>query len=194
MIRPCIKALRQRKKLTLQQLADAVQSTVATVQRIERAEVSLVHDLLPAIADALGVHWLELFEADPAVGAGLAESAAVYAPAAGDPLGGLALGEHEAMYVARDDSLAAIGVRRGDVLICDGGRAALRDLRTGDVVVAQCTLPDGRVRTELREWIAPGLLVSNPLAGRPTVQSTATDDVAVLAVARRRFSDMRPPA
>lgn len=198
MIRPRIRAVRQQRKMTLQQLADAVGSTVSTVQRLERGEVDLVHELLPKIAETLGVEWRDLLDGGhgPAAAvpsAGLAESAAAFTPAAGHDLARMPLGDNEAMFEVRDDQLSAIGIRKGDVIIADCSRAAVRGIATGDVVVAQAYGPEmADAVTIVREYVAPGLLVTNPLEGLPAVLSTSAHDVAIKGVARRRFAEMRP--
>jgi transcriptional regulator with XRE-family HTH domain len=153
-----IKELRTARKITLQQMADAVGSSVATVQRVEKGGVDLVHELVEPIAAVLGVPWYELLcePVGTANAPGLSESAAPFAPDHGHALARMPLGATEAMFIAQSDTLDAIGIKAGDVIICDVGRDAVRNVATGDVVVAQLYGSDlTTATTVLMQFVAP---------------------------------------
>lgn len=189
-----IREVRQSRKLTLAQLAQQVGTTATTIQRMERGEVLLVHELLLPVAEALGVSWIELLTRSPAqpdtvAPAGLAESAAAFAPPADHALARTRLADTEALFQVRGEDLSAIGIHAGDVLIVDVGRDAVRDVHTGDVVVAQIYGPGlTDAVTVIRQFVAPALLVANSIAATmPGPIRMTHADAAIKGVARRRF-------
>ncbi len=93
---------------------------------------------------------------------GFAEEAEAYVPPAGSFLG---QAEHIAYFRATSDSLDRhkLAIRRGDIVAVDIGADALKTLATGDAVVAQLYhKPDCMTAsTVLRQYVAPGLLITN---------------------------------
>lgn len=189
MITNRIRDLRKRARLTLQQIATAVGSTTTTIQRLEKGEVELVHPLLEPIARELGVAWPELIGVNTSPEtAGLAESAQALDPAAGGPLDRSQIGPHDAAFSVRDDSLSALGIAAGDIIVCDVSARAVRDVATGDIVVAQVYGPGlAEAVTIVRQFVAPALLVTNRRRGRQDVLNLEEADAAIKGVARSRW-------
>jgi transcriptional regulator with XRE-family HTH domain len=189
-----IRELRQSAKLTLKQVADAVGSTTTTIQRMEKGEVDLVHPLLAPVATALGVGWLDCLGATlPVAESQLAESAAPFTPPAGHMLQSAPVRSTEALFEARDDSLSALGILPGDVVLFDLSAKAVKDLATGDIVIAQAYGPTlTSAVTVMRQFVAPALLITNRRHGPQSVIDIDASDVAVKGVARQRWGAVRP--
>lgn len=183
-----IRELRKARRWTIQQLADAVQSSVPTVQRLERGDVPIVHHLVEPIAAALGVAPIDLLASPAGTPMGLAESATPFAPPPHHALARMPLGEHEAMFQMRGTDMTGVGIGDGDILIFDVGRTAVRDVQSGDVVVAQVygsAMTDAT--TVIRQYIAPAILITNSLDRPPVGINMGLADAAIKGVARRRF-------
>lgn len=189
MIHNRIRELRKAVKKTLQTVANDVGSTTTTIQRMERGDVELVHPLLESVAAALGVGWLDLLGvASQSALTGLAESGAPFAAKPDDALAPDRLGAHESPFEMRDDSLSKIGIASGDVLIFDVSAKAVRDVATGDVVVAQVYGPGiANAVTVIREYVAPSLLITNRRRGRQDVLDLDEIDAAIKGVATKRW-------
>lgn len=193
--------LREARGMTLEQLAAAVRSSKTTVQALEQGNRALVHKLVEPIAKALGVDWIELLTmpAPPAAAAparGFAESAAAFKPAPGHELHGIKLGPLESLFQVRDESMAAIGIHKGDLLLVDVSAKAVRGIQTGDTVIAQVYGPGlTDAVTIVREYIAPSLLITNP--GTGTIEhidlTAGAVDAAIKGVASRRYGALRKP-
>jgi transcriptional regulator with XRE-family HTH domain len=189
MISNRIRALRKAAGKTLQQVAADIGSTTTTVQRLEKGEVELVHPLLESLARALGVGWLDLLGVGPTQPiAALAESAAPYVAGPGDPLAVDRLGMYESPFVARDNSLSRLGIDAGDVIVFDVSAKAVRQVATGDVVVAQVYGPGlANAVTVMREYVAPSLLITNRRAGRQDIIDLDEVDAAIKGIATKRW-------
>lgn len=197
-----IRELRKAQKgLTLEKLAAQVNSTTTTIQRLEKGEVDLVHELLEPIARVFGVDWLDLVTpprapAMPRELAGLAESAAPFKPPPQHTLKSARLADHEALFEVKSNDLEKLGLYRGDVLIFDVSAKAVRQVATGDVVVAQVYGPGlTDAVTVLRQFVAPSLLVTNRKGAKTAMDVLDMDelDAAIKGVGHRRFGAIHPP-
>lgn len=187
---------RKRAKLTYAELAARVGSTVSTVRRMEEGKVPLIHELLPDVANVYGVPWHELVydsagRPNPDTLAGLEESAASFEPPPGHDLADRKLAAHEAYFTVKTNDLEAIGLLSGTILTIDMSPAAIRNVMTGDVVVAQIYGP-GLVDavTVTRQFIAPELLIGN--SRRRDVPNIHMDkvDCAIKGIARKQWSEV----
>lgn len=68
-----VRAARERRGWTQEQLAEQVEKAVETISNIERGFSHTTLPTLERLAEALGVHISELFPADPAYGSGALE-------------------------------------------------------------------------------------------------------------------------
>lgn len=189
-----IREWRQRRGLSLDDLAAKVGTTRTTMQRLEVQPDAALHNLLEPLAQALGVRFAELFtEAEPD-GLPFAlpnQSAAPFDPPKGHDLHGLRLGPDQAMFVLLTDDLAEIGIYRGDVAIVDAAAESLAQVATGDAVIA-LLVDENRAQIFIaRQFVAPHLLVANGPAPSPAPLHVVRDQVKIVGVIRRRFGDLR---
>lgn len=93
---------------------------------------------------------------------GLAEEAESYAPPRGSFL---AAAPHIAYFTARSNALDRhrLMIRTGDVVVANIGESFMSQLRSEDAVIVQLYNKQDTLRaiTVIREYIAPGLLITN---------------------------------
>lgn len=192
---------RARAGLSYQALAEKINTSVSTLRRMEEGETALVHELLEPLARLYNVPWYELLMpqnevpklrgAAPVGLAGLAESAAPFVPPPDHPLTRSPLADTETAWQVKGRDLDAIGLVDGDVVILDIGAAAVRNVATGDVVVAQVYGPGlTDAVTVMRQFVAPDLLIVNSRRDDSPPIHLDRADVAIKGVARRTFRDL----
>lgn len=194
-----IRELRKRRNMTLQHVADAIGSTTTTIRNLEIGATELVHPLLPPLADALGVTVAALIFDDPrteshaatgpaATPPGISESAASWTPPPDHPMARMTMAPMESLFEARDASLDRVGILPGDILVADISAAAVADVATGDIVIAQVYGPSlTEAVTVIRQYVAPDLLICNSRSvDRPPVDMSRAD-AAIKAIVRKRW-------
>lgn len=158
-----IRELREARGLSAADLADLVGTSQPQITRLERGERRLTADWMTRLARALNCTPADLMAA--ATLAGLAEDVAPYVPEGAGQAAAVALGARNlGFYEVRTDALEQIGLVPGSVILIDLSQTAVDAVKTGDVVLVQLYDPDPMrlaAHTVLRQFIAPGLLVTN---------------------------------
>lgn len=155
-----IREIREKRGLTQVELADLVGTTQPTIMRLETGKRKLTVDWMQKIAKALHVRPEDLVA--NAILAGFSEEAEAYVsadqamPTAALSARGLAY------FVVKSDTVELAGVPAGTVILIDMTEAAVRALKTGDIVVAQAyDMQAMRAQTIVRQFVPPSLLVTN---------------------------------
>ena len=174
-----IREHREAKGWSQAELAVRVDTTQATIQRIESGQRKLTHDWMRAIAKALEVSPADLITS-PTLG-DFNEEARPYA-ATGEPVLLRALDRLSLVPMEiTSDALESLGLTPGTVRMFDLSAHAVAAVKTGDVVIVQ--LYDAqellKATTVIRQFIAPGLLTTNR---RGTNQAFTLENSAFEAV------------
>lgn len=156
-----IREIRERHGLSAAQLAERVGTTQPQITRLERGERRLTVDWMQRIAAALNCDPMDLVAATLAKASG--DEAVPFSP----PEIGAAAAALSArglkFFKASADTLEAINIAPGRVLLFDTSDAAVSSARTGDVVLARLKATNGiaNATTLLRQFISPHLLTTN---------------------------------
>ncbi|MDY6960271.1 MAG: helix-turn-helix transcriptional regulator [Pseudomonadota bacterium] len=181
-----LRQLRTERGLSMEKLAGMIGREKPLIYKLEKGLTRYNETVLNALAKALEVSPMELLadEADTsAAPRGLAEDAIPYD--ADNAAGGLpSLGPHEFAYEVKSSILNQIGLLPGDLAIFDMRMGFADRLTDGDVVIAQVYNEGDTLTavTVLRQYLAPGMLVSNSSSANPPPLNTKVDDVAIKGV------------
>jgi transcriptional regulator with XRE-family HTH domain len=174
-----IRELRRARGLSTTALAEAIGTTQATISRLEKSEMALTLAWMQKIAAAL----------DCTVGdlAGTSEIPATSADVVPIPIedmpeiaNGLAR-RNIVLYSVAGHALDAIGLTPGTVITVDKSITDWAAIKNGDPVVV-CNRLDTEPHLALRQFLAPGLLVTNRSGGGNSVISTAHIDLVGLVL------------
>lgn len=157
-----IKDLRTARGWSMAQLAEKLQTTTSTVNRLEKGEAGLDVDWLDKLAAVFGVDWYAV-AGRSAARHGMTEDAAPFDPEPGSPLDGLKLGENRDVWTVKTTALDAIGLKPGDQIIVDISARVVEAAGTGDAVIIQVIDPRDPMKatTLLRQYIEPDMFVTN---------------------------------
>ena len=156
-----IRELREARGLTQQQLADACGTTQPTIDRLEKGIRQLTEKWMQRLASALQVEPADLLAT--ALTAGLSEDAAPYVPR-DTAISSAALAQRGlAHFLVKSPVVELAGVPAGTVILIDMTPDAAKNLKTGDIVVAQVYDNDDALKatTIVRQFVAPALLTTN---------------------------------
>jgi transcriptional regulator with XRE-family HTH domain len=176
-----IKELREERGLSTYQLAALVGTTQPTIHRLETGKRKLTVDWMTKIAGALGVERADLIA--PTI---LDQNGDDVRPhETNDPLLQEAIhNSPRQLWKVIRPTLDYLGIKTGNVRVIDTTVKEIEALQTGDVVVIQVF--DARdltgPRTLLRQFVAPGLFITNSSKGNPPPLDAKRIDVSVLGV------------
>lgn len=191
-----IRERRLAKNWSMQKLAEKVGTTVGTINRIETGETKLMHDLVPALGEALGCHWRDLFvdEADSPPQIGFSDDATPFVPCSADPLASLMLGEKRDLWTVKSNALNAIGIAAGQPIVVNISQDAVDGAASLDPVVVQVIDADNPIRavTLLRQFIEPDLFITNSTDANEPPLSRRERDIRIKGVIENVISVPRP--
>jgi transcriptional regulator with XRE-family HTH domain len=185
---------RERRGLSLDELAEKVGSSRTTVHRLEKQTDAAIHELIVPIAAALNVRFVDLFADAPvdSVPLSLPGATAIrFAPPPGHRLNHASLGPDEAFYQLLTDDLSEIGLYRGDIAIVVTSAAEIANVMTGDAVIASLAGDHGDPILVHRQFLSPHLLVANGPAGGAVNLHVVRDGVTILGIVRGRHGELR---
>lgn len=165
-----IEELREDKRMTRKELAEAIGVTPQTIGRLEKGDMQLTAAYLNDIARALECSPGDLLVSVlPASMQNEVEVASVPVglPSMADLLG------HRSIraYLVLADTLAAIGIRAGAMIWADETEAAIKARVAGDALLIRLQTPGILI---LRQFLPPALLTTNRFG--PTNTSFKIDD------------------
>jgi transcriptional regulator with XRE-family HTH domain len=152
---------RKRRKLSQAELAEALGTTQSTVHRLESGGQELTEDWMMRIANALNISPVDLLGV--AIVAELREEVEPQPIALdGNIAAALAL-KGVATYRVVASALTNLNVQCGATLPIDTSEAAIANVRTGSLVIAEVKSRNGgrHLGTVLRQFVAPSLLTTN---------------------------------
>lgn len=192
-----IRERRISRNWSMQALADKVGTTVGTINRIETGETKLMHDLVPALGEALGCAWRDLFAPDDATEMpviGFADDAAPFVAANASALGALALGPNRDLWTVQTDALDAIGIAAGRQIVVNISADAVDRAASLDAVVIQLIDPDNPMRaaTLLRQYVEPDLFITNSTHANAVPLTKRTSDIRIKGIVENVIMPPRP--
>jgi putative transcriptional regulator len=179
-----IKTLRIEKQWPQKALAAKIGVSKETISKIERRVQGITEPQAQALASIFNVSMDDLYEPSAEPQPGFAEEAARFAPAPDSLESRIPLEEHQSWYRLSKSYLDQIGYFDGTEVIIDISKDALRNLRIGDVVIAnKYPAKAGKgAETIVRQFIPPSLLITNSLVCNLPILNTNKDDVSILGL------------
>lgn len=161
MARNRIRELREAKGWTQAYLGKLVGRSKYVIGRLEDGTTPLKIDMARKLAEALDVTIPDLLTG-PMV-EDFQEEAAPYVSESESPLMRAIKRRNLSPWTIMTDSLDALGLKPGDMRIFDHSQEAVDKVRTGDVVIVQLYDREDPLKatTVIRQFIAPGLIVTN---------------------------------
>ena len=179
-----IKERRKAKGLSLEELAERLGTTHGTIYRIERGETRLFHELLPALANELGVKPSELANlGETKKPIEPADDAEPFIPQPGHPLFNSNIAETAQLWLCKSNALDAIGLLEGDVLIVDTS-VNHAELMDGVLIRVQKS-------TLLRQHVEPDLFITNSKFNNKPIINRKEETVAILGRIESRFAPLK---
>lgn len=180
-----IKEFRKARGWSQERLGDAIGLDGTAISKIEKGTRRVAAQELTQIARALEMPVAELIETpDVLPVTGLSEELIPYEARPVDPFTALQTDNRYLLTVACD-SLSRVGIFRGDVILVDGSATACAKVKALDPVRAQYH-PDSDQFTKgvtlLRQFVPPGLLITNSGTQNAPPLDMTHDDVQILAV------------
>jgi len=177
-----IRELRKSREWSMEKLAELIDGSTSTVNRLENGDTDLISSWLPKLSAAFGVPWTDIVSIennDEPVG--LAEDATPFEAAKDHPLANVNLGPNRDLWEVKSHALTAIGIEPGDLIIVDISQRAVDSVRMGDAVVVQrCGKSEpGVTATYLRQYIEPDLFTTNSRSRNEMPLSKRMDNVQV---------------
>lgn len=156
-----IREIRKRRGMTAKELAELVGTDPVNISRIERGLRKLTEEWMRRIAKALEVTPAELLTA-PLL-QDFQDDAVEYISEAEDHLVRAMRRRNLVPWTIRSNSLENLGIAQGQVRTFDMSQKAVDSVETGDVVIARLYERGNHseVRTVIRQFVAPGMLVTN---------------------------------
>lgn len=195
-----IRALREARGWSQTTLGERIGTSKFSVSRLEAGATRLDLETAKKVADALEVSVAEVLGIEPAPAGragGFREDAEVYKAGLDDPFARLAdASRNQSLYRITSDAVDEVGPRAGDVALVDLSHEAVEKVRPMAIVIAQRYLDPiagngheqqivlGRQRavTLVRQFVPPGLLITNSRRQNEAPVNMATDDVAIKGV------------
>jgi transcriptional regulator with XRE-family HTH domain len=192
-----VRERRTARGWSMNTLAEMVGTTVGTINRIETGETKLLHDLVPALGEALGCAWRDLFvdeDSPEPVVVGFADDAAPFIPEAAGPLGAITLGLNRDLWTAKSDALDAIGIAAGQPFVVNISQEAVERVSSLDPVIIQAIDPEYPLRavTLLRQYIEPDLFITNSTRTNSAPLSRRERDIRIKGIVENVISVPRP--
>lgn len=188
-----IKELRDERGWSMADLAARMNTSVSSINRLEKGEKEMSVAELIRLAEIFKVGLGEIVPALAAAGPeptrGFDEDARPYT--ADSAFGPLPLPDTRLAWTVTTDSLDAIGIGPGDTIIVDISEEAVRNAGTGDAVVVQSYGPDMTAKTLLRQFIEPDLLITNSRTHNGPPLDRRIDDVVIKGVIISRMETVR---
>lgn len=152
-----IRELRERRGLTVYELAERIGTTGAQISRLELGQRKLTEDWMRKLALALDVHPAELLAA-----ASYADIHTDVEPA--DPQSAIARALSKQgfrVYTVIGDSVENLGISYDDIIAVDCRREAVANLQSGRVVLVRMERDNREPVLALRQFVAPSLIHTN---------------------------------
>ncbi len=156
-----IRQLRLERGLSLHEVAEKTGISDSHLSRVEAGARGLHLSKLEALARALGVPVSEILSSQTL---GYLPDLAPYRPPKGSAIEKALTSTTQKMFKVLTGVMSELGITEGDPLIAEMAATPLKELKTGEVVVAQ-VFPKGSKEGVLllRQYISPHLLVTNSL-------------------------------
>jgi putative transcriptional regulator len=193
-----IKAMRVERGWTQTALALKIGVSKETVSKIERRVQGITEGQAQAFAHVFNAGIDDLYEAGLEPVRGFAEEAEPFRPDAASFESRIPLDEHQSWYIIKHSHLDQIGYFDGTPVVIDISKDRMRDLRIGDVVIAnKYPAKNGKgAETIVRQYVPPSLLITNSLRNNLPTLNLNSDDVSILGIVvhpRPRAAEQRRP-
>jgi transcriptional regulator with XRE-family HTH domain len=189
--------MREARGWSQEKLARAIGLDPTAISKIEKGLKRLRAEEAMKMADALNVDVAALLGTplpesgidvpqQPDAPAGFADEAVPYVAGPDDPFAKLQT-DNRYLLTVTCDSLDAIGINRGDIVVVDGGKAAHAGLKALQIVRVQYHAPasmaqHSKATTLLRQFVPPALVVTNSMRSNARPVNLDTEDAQIMGV------------
>jgi transcriptional regulator with XRE-family HTH domain len=199
-----IKELRALRGWSYAEVAKRVadNTSPSTIQKLEQGGMQLTPKWAERMARAFGVSAMEIYE-PPRLASltpdrrRLAEDVAPYSPDLPTETAGNEAREPpagSARYIVTSRALDELGLIPGMVVEVNETPAAIKSVATGDIVIADVTLPGhAHATTVMREFIEPALLITNSSERNETPIHMRQTPTRIAGVVETAFKSLRRP-
>lgn len=191
-----INELRTARGWSFEQLASHIDDSVqgSTVHKLETGTMKLTTEWMEKLAAAFGVDPVAIID-DRARG-GFAEDVSRYADGDAPPGRVMTVAKAgRALYRVTSNALDEIGILKGDLVEVNEAADAIKDMATGDVVIANAESPSGGpITTVMREFIEPSLLITNSRSENElpiNMRNTRVDIAGIVVDVHRQIARKR---
>ncbi len=176
-----IRELRLRRGYSLADLGQILGVPRQTVSRLERGEIQLTEVWMRRFARALKVDLFEILDDTPDE---YSRDVTFYTPEAGSALEIAIAGEARALFKVHSRALDNLDILPGDIALGDMSSKAIRNVKTGDIVVAEVPAlsKNEDAKMVLRQFVEPRLLITNSSHHNARSVDIGTDNITLKAV------------
>jgi len=184
-----VEQLRLDRRMSMEALAQLLDTTTSTVNRIEKGETRLISPWVEKLAAAFAVSPLEILSDELQLSLiGRPGDVEPYAPPDGAKMPGAMGGD---LYRCRSNVLAEVGIKAGDILVVE---PAPSDLLSGDVVIVRIN-GGPEAGLYLRQHLQPRLYVTNATSDADNCLPIThrSRNLQVLGIVASRYEVLRRP-
>lgn len=167
---------RNRRGLSMQELAERANTTASTINKLEKGGMQLTQAWMTRIAKELGVQSADLLLGPTKTD--MTEDVEVYAPPAAHPLARLATLPNYRVYTMKTGVLEDLGIAKGDLVVVDSSTEAIENLAPLSAVLLNYWDDKELKRSKAlaRQFLPPDKFVSN----------SASDPQSEISISRER--------
>jgi transcriptional regulator with XRE-family HTH domain len=156
-----IREIRELRGISEAELAALVGTSQPQIHRLESGARKLTVDWMRRIARSLDCSPADLIAA-PTLEE-FADDAVSCIPESMTHFSGALASKNLGMFMMASDALEQIGVPRNTTIMVDMSEEAIKNVQTGDVVIAELHDKSHQLKstTVIRQYIAPGMLITN---------------------------------
>lgn len=151
-----IKELREQRGWSLVETARRAETTDATISRLETGERQLTEKWLRVLAQVFGVHPAEILGGTIAV-----NLSTDVEPVSADDVTSALVAAGLQIYKVIGDSVSQLGIKVGDIIAVDARKEAISAIANSAVVLVRMVQKGQQPVLALRQYLVPGLLVTN---------------------------------
>lgn len=186
-----IRELREARGWSMRKLADQLNTTGSTINKLEKGRMALTVDWLHRIAKVLDTKPSEIISEDKInKSRAFKDDASPYQTQEGTSVPDIKLSDSQFLWEAKSNSLDQIGIVPGVLLVVDISSEEISKLQSEDVVICQL-YDDMSATTLMRQYIHPSLLITNSSSENAPTLNLRTDDVAIKGIVISSHAKMR---
>ncbi len=185
-----VRRLRKARRMTLEQLADNLRTSIGTANRLDRGEVPLLNKHAPKLAEIFEVSLADLLELNRLEG--LVDDVAPYEGSSDSLLTDHKTTANVDVWEVGTRALDALGLLPGDRILVSNSAEAIANVSLGDAVVVALSDPIMKEKQTilLRQFIEPNLFITNSLHDNAPSLNRLENDILIQGLIRERVTNI----